>query len=56
MLCCVMCEKKKKKKNVDNKKENVQDGWERGTDDLCSSVHCPLFKKHIFNVYFNYVK
>ncbi len=23
-------------------KENVQDGWERGTDDLCSRVHCPL--------------
>ncbi len=23
-------------------KENVQDGWERGTDDLCSCVHCPL--------------
>ncbi len=22
-------------------KENVQDGWERGTDDLCSRVHCP---------------
>ncbi len=22
--------------------ENVQDGWERGTDDLCSRVHCPL--------------
>ncbi len=21
-------------------KENVQDGWERGTDDLCSRVHC----------------
>ncbi len=19
-----------------------QDGWERGTDDLCSRVHCPL--------------
>ncbi len=23
-------------------KENVQDGWERGTDDLSSRVHCPL--------------
>ncbi len=23
-------------------KENIQDGWERGTDDLCSRVHCPL--------------
>ncbi len=23
-------------------KENVQDGGERGTDDLCSCVHCPL--------------
>ncbi len=23
-------------------KKNVQDGWERGTDDLCSCVHCPL--------------
>ncbi len=23
-------------------KENVKDGWERGTDDLCSRVHCPL--------------
>ncbi len=23
-------------------KENVQDGRERGTDDLCSCVHCPL--------------
>ncbi len=23
-------------------KENVQDGWERGTNDLCSRVHCPL--------------
>ncbi len=23
-------------------KENVQDGWERGTDDLCSRVHCLL--------------
>ncbi len=23
-------------------KENVQDGWERGTDNLCSRVHCPL--------------
>ncbi len=23
-------------------KENVQDGGERGTDDLCSHVHCPL--------------
>ncbi len=23
-------------------KENVQDGEERGTDDLCSYVHCPL--------------
>ncbi len=22
--------------------ENVQDGGERGTDDLCSCVHCPL--------------
>jgi len=23
-------------------KENVQDGGERGTDDLCSCVHCLL--------------
>ncbi len=23
-------------------KENVQDGGERGTDDLCICVHCPL--------------
>ncbi len=23
-------------------KENVHDGGERGTDDLCSYVHCPL--------------
>ncbi len=23
-------------------KENVQDGGERGTDDFCSCVHCPL--------------
>ncbi len=23
-------------------KENVQDGWERGTDVLCSRIHCPL--------------
>ncbi len=23
-------------------KENIQDGGERGTDDLCGSVHCPL--------------
>ncbi len=23
-------------------KENVQDGWERGNDDLCSRVHYPL--------------
>ncbi len=23
-------------------KENIQDGGERGTDDLCSCVHCPL--------------
>ncbi len=23
-------------------KENVQDGGERGTDDLCTCVHCPL--------------
>ncbi len=23
-------------------KENVQDGGERGTDDLCGSIHCPL--------------
>ncbi len=23
-------------------KENVQGGGERGTDDLCSCVHCPL--------------
>ncbi len=23
-------------------KEKVQDGGERGTDDLCSGVHCPL--------------
>ncbi len=23
-------------------KENVQDGGERDTDDLCSCVHCPL--------------
>lgn len=23
-------------------RENVQDGGERGTDDLCSCVHCPL--------------
>ncbi len=23
-------------------KENVQDGGERGTDDFCSGVHCPL--------------
>ncbi len=23
-------------------KENVQDGGERGTDDLCSGVQCPL--------------
>ncbi len=23
-------------------KENVQDGGERGTDYLCSCVHCPL--------------
>ncbi len=23
-------------------KENVQDGGERGADDLCSCVHCPL--------------
>ncbi len=23
-------------------KGNVQDGWERGTDDLCSRAHCPL--------------
>ncbi len=23
-------------------KENVQDGGERSTDDLCSCVHCPL--------------
>ncbi len=23
-------------------KENVQDGGERGTVDLCGSVHCPL--------------
>ncbi len=23
-------------------KENVQDGGERGTDGLCSCVHCPL--------------
>ncbi len=22
--------------------ENVQDRGERGTDDLCSCVHCPL--------------
>ncbi len=23
-------------------KENIQDGGERGTDDFCSCVHCPL--------------
>ncbi len=23
-------------------KENVWDGGESGTDDLCGSVHCPL--------------
>ncbi len=23
-------------------KENIQDGGEKGTDDLCSCVHCPL--------------
>ncbi len=23
-------------------KENVQDGGERGTNDFCSGVHCPL--------------
>ncbi len=23
-------------------KENIQDGGERGTDDFCSGVHCPL--------------
>ncbi len=23
-------------------RENVQDGEERGTDDLCSYIHCPL--------------
>ncbi len=23
-------------------KEDVQDGGERGTDDFCSGVHCPL--------------
>ncbi len=23
-------------------KENIQDGGERGSDDLCSCVHCPL--------------
>ncbi len=23
-------------------RKNVQDGGERGTDDLCSCVHCPL--------------
>ncbi len=23
-------------------KENIQDGGERGTNDICSCVHCPL--------------
>ncbi len=23
-------------------KENIQDGGERGTNDFCSGVHCPL--------------
>ncbi len=23
-------------------KENIQDGGEKGTDDFCSCVHCPL--------------
>ncbi len=33
-------------------KENVQDGGERGTDDFCSGVHCPLEGLAVYDLLF----